>query len=127
MYIRQLNSSGISVAAGTGGDIYVANASEQKLKIMAVYFVPHATTAAHGTNYATLTLTVGGTSMATARTTAADALTGGTVFEFTLTGTAGTALELSANCANMLKCAVTHSGTGAAINGHLLVKCSEIA
>ncbi len=119
-YTRQME-----VAAGTDEDMCVAVA-QANISITAAYIVPDATTAANGTNYASIDVTVGDTaagstnSAVTAMTTASTALTARTKRSFTLSTTVAD-LEVDAGEAIYVEHDQSN-GTGAAVNGLLVIE-----
>jgi hypothetical protein len=114
----------IAVAAGANEDAIVAIPADCRL--VSAQFCPIATSAANGTNYATLTLSksdgAGGsfTAIADAITTETDALTVGTVYDFALT-VADVALGGS------VKLAKTFAASGVAVEGNVTLLLEKVA
>lgn len=102
-------------AAGANGQDSWVNETGSPVLIESIKLDPQATSAADGTNYATLTASIDGTSIGT-RATSADPLTAGTAEYMTLSGT------LVVPAGGRLKIAKTYSGTGVAINTKAFVK-----
>lgn len=80
----------------------------RKLTLKRILLVPNETTAADGSNYLTLTVTNGSTTLAT-RTTESAALTAGTVEALTLVAT----VDLDFSDLGAIKIVKTHTGSGA--------------
>lgn len=110
--------------AGTDGDIYVINRMGGKAKVTHVDFIADANITANDSNYATFTVSVGGTSLGSIETD-----TGGTGDV-----TAGTnePISLSAAGSNLLadgdsvKVAITKTGTGVAVTGVCAVTIERV-
>lgn len=104
------------IAAGTGEDWYVPIAEPGTWKLEKCYFVPWTNETANDTNYTTLSVLNGSTSLGAEATTTADTgnLTAGTPIEIVLTGT-GKDLEFSQGGAIHFRKA--ESGTGLAVDG----------
>lgn len=108
-------------AAGTAGRVsHCPTTSTEKQKLRSLSLLPNATLALDGSNYATISVYIGSTEIATAKTTNSSggtALTQGTVTAFTLTGV-GSQLEVSQ--ASPLSVRVAHTGTGGAVDVQVL-------
>jgi len=107
----------INVAAGAAGEWYAAVPFDGEWKIEKAYFVPDADTPANGTDYTTLALDVGGTTIGSVDTSATG-MTKGTPREISLSG--GAALELTGGT-DVVKITKTESGLGAAVQGRLVL------
>ena len=91
---------------------YLINASLNAAKIKRIYVIPNVTVAAHASNYITLTVKKGSTTLVSRATTVAGgALTAGTVVALTITGTGG---DLERAAAGVFEVAVAKAGTGPA-------------
>lgn len=113
-----------------------ANATEERhgfppaageWKLEEALFVPSTTSAANGTNYATISLLAGtgGTSLATL-TSASVAFTKGTGRVFTLSG--GTALEFTGGAGtDCVEIAITQAASGAVVDGSVILTWRKLA
>ncbi len=108
---RRVVSRYLQGAAGDTPSAYIRNPYGARARIVEVNILPRVTSAASGTNYTTGTLIHTDQAGATvvARSTAATALTKGTVLSLTLTGT-GRTLEVDAD--ESLEWDVTAAGSG---------------
>jgi hypothetical protein len=115
----------LNAAAGTARKVAVAVADSTKVyRLVRLAYLPNAATASDGTNYASLRPYIGASSaVAAARTTASTGLTALTAEAITLTAT-GSDLEFSR--ASPLNLALTHAGTGAAVDVTLLIEAEEV-
>lgn len=119
--IASTKSDRINVTADTDETFYFAQPFAGTWKARAAYLVPNDTTASNGTNYVSVALSANSTTLGTL-TTAATANTAGVARAFTLTG--GTALELAQGACFTV--AVTHPGTGAALDAHVVVELEKV-
>jgi len=85
-----------------------------KWKLLSVQVMPQATLAADGTNYRTVDVQVGGSSVVASMTSAATAFTAGTTRAFTVTGV-GSAIEVTR--AAPLSAVLAHAGSGGTFEG----------
>lgn len=85
-----------------------------KWKFLGAQIQPQATLAAHATDYRTVDMQVGGTSVVTSMTSAATAFTAGTTRAFTVTGV-GSAIEVTR--AAPLSAVLAHAGSGGTFEG----------
>jgi hypothetical protein len=110
----------VSTAADSDEERHVHIPMSGEWRLDSAVISPSTTTAADATNYASITLKRGaaGTAVSSALTTATVALTKGTARAFSLTGTAldFTGGDGSTDC---LEVAVTHPGTGAAVDAQV--------
>ena len=98
---------------------YLLNASLNTAKIKRVYLIPNVSVSAHDTNYITLTVKKGSTTLLSrATTTAGGAMTAGTVITGTITGTGG---DLERAAAGVFEVAVAKAGTGPAYDIDVVV------
>lgn len=113
----------VKAAAGTAENIIWAppNATDV-YRLEALSYVPNATSAANGTNYATVRPYGGSTALAAARTTASVDLTAATAENVTFTD-ASSARDITQ--ANPLKIAVTHAASGVAVNLTVMAQLSK--
>lgn len=95
-----------------------ASGPGSKWKVLGASVVPQVTLAADGTNYRTVDVQVGGTSVVTPLTSAATAFTAGTPRNFTVSGV-GSAIEVtqSAVCSAVLG----YAGSGGTFEGDIEV------
>lgn len=103
-------------ADGTAVEYFI-NPLDDKAKVAAFVIVPNVAIAAHDTNYITITITNGATTLATQTTkvTGGAAMDIGVAITMTLGANGvGTALEVAAG--GVLKVAITESGTGPAFD-----------
>ena len=127
LVVNTLNSSTVTIAAGTAIDCYAMNTMPYKVRVTGVKFLPDVTSAANGTNYLSMVASVAGNAITSALTTADAALTAGTASTLTLTTTGtgtGKGRELAAG--DVVKLAVTHTGTGVAGRGRLYVTVEAV-
>jgi hypothetical protein len=127
---RQVDLLLIRAAAGTvDGDVYV-NPLPVKLRIISGYFTPQAAVTANDTNYATVTLANGATTLHSFDTRTSGSggtgdLAATTPIALTLaTAAVGTILEIAPGAAIKLNKAVTASGV--AIYGRYSLLCEEV-
>jgi len=127
---RQVDLLLIRAAAGTvDGDVYV-NPLPVKLRIISGYFTPQAAVTANDTNYATITLANGVTTLHSFDTrTSGSGGTGDLVATTPIaltfaSGAVGTILEIAPGAAIKLNKAVTASGV--AIYGRYSLLCEEV-
>jgi hypothetical protein len=85
-----------------------------KWKFLGAQIQPQATLAANGTDYRTVDVQVGGTSVVTSMTSAATAFTAGTTRSFSVTGV-GSAIEVTR--AAPLSAVLAHAGSGGTFEG----------
>jgi hypothetical protein len=85
-----------------------------KWKFLGAQIQPQATLAANGTDYRTVDVQVGGSSVVTSLTSAATAFTAGTTRAFTVTGV-GSAIEVTR--AAPLSAVLAHAGSGGTFEG----------
>ncbi len=108
-----------AVAAGTAFTQYAAQPAPGEWELVSAYFTPSSAgaVAVHATNYVTITLKQGSTSLGalTTNSTGGAALVAGTPSAFSLSG--GSALQFGQ--ADPLVIDVAHGGTGGAANGTL--------
>lgn len=98
---------------------YLINASLNVAKIKRIYFIPNVSVSAHDTNYITLTVKRGATTLVSRATTVAGgAMTAGTVIAATITGTGG---DLERAAAGVFEVAVAKAGTGPAYDIDVVV------
>lgn len=98
---------------------YLINASLNAAKIKRIYFVPNVSVSAHDTNYITLTVKKGSTTLVSrATTTAGGPMTAGIVIAATITGTGG---DLERAAAGVFEVAVAKAGTGPAYDIDVVV------
>ena len=98
---------------------YLINASLNAAKIKRVYFIPNVSVTADDTNYITLTVKKGSTTLVSRATTVAGgAMTAGTVIAATITGTGG---DLERAAAGVFEVAVAKAGTGPAYDIDVVV------
>ena len=98
---------------------YLINASLNAAKIKRVYFIPNVSVTADDTNYITLTVKKGSTTLVSRATTVAGgAMTAGTVIAATITGTGG---DLERAAAGVFEVAVAMAGTGPAYDIDVVV------
>tara|TARA_R110000868_G_scaffold122400_1_gene324249 strand:- start:9218 stop:9595 length:378 start_codon:yes stop_codon:yes gene_type:complete len=91
---------------------YAINASLNAAKIKRIYLIPNVSVSASDTDYITLTVKKGSTTLLSRATTVAGgALTAGTVVAATITGTGG---DLERAAAGVFEVAVAKAGTGPA-------------
>jgi len=112
-----------TVAAGTDDAAYAVWPFTEPARVSALRIVPQIAVTANATNYATLSVEIDGTEIATEATTVADLgdLVAGTDIAAALTGS-GTSLEVAQNAVIAFK--KTASGTGVAVgNMALMVLC----
>ncbi len=114
-----------AATAGTAADLFTVNGMPGQAKIVGCYLVADGAITANDTNYATLTLTVGGTTVGTMSTTitagTGDIADGG-VASMTLTA-AGSNLVGQGEA---IKCAITKPGTGVAVAGTVVVALEQV-
>jgi hypothetical protein len=127
---RQVDLLLIRAAAGTvDGDVYV-NPLPVKLRIISGYFTPQAAVTANDTNYATVTLANGATTLHSFDTRTSGSggtgdLAATTPIALTFASAAvGTILEIAPGAAIKLNKAVTASGV--AIYGRYSLLCEEV-
>ncbi len=127
---RQVDLLLIRAAAGTvDGDVYV-NPLPVKLRIISGYFTPQAAVTANDTNYATVTLANGATTLHSFDTRTSGSggtgdLAATTPIALTFAAAAvGTILEIAPGAAIKLNKAVTASGV--AIYGRYSLLCEEV-
>jgi hypothetical protein len=127
---RQVDLLLIRAAAGTvDGDVYV-NPLPVKLRIISGYFTPQAAVTANDTNYATVTLANGATTLHSFDTRTSGSggtgdLAATTPIALTLAAAAvGTILEIAPGAAIKLNKTVTASGV--AIYGRYSLLCEEV-
>jgi hypothetical protein len=127
---RQVDLLLIRAAAGTvDGDVYV-NPLPVKLRIVSGYFTPQAAVTANDTNYATVTLANGATTLHSFDTRTSGSggtgdLAATTPIALTFASAAvGTILEIAPGAAIKLNKAVTASGV--AIYGRYSLLCEEV-
>lgn len=110
--------------AGTDGDIYVINRLGGKAKVTNVDFIAEADITANDSNYATLTVTVDGTSLGSIETDTGGTgdVTAGTNEPITLSG-AGSNLVAEGG---LVKVAITKAGTGVAVTGVCAVTLERV-
>lgn len=127
---RQVDLLLIRAAAGTvDGDVYV-NPLPVKLRIISGYFTPQAAVTANDTNYATITLANGATTLHSFDTRTSGSggtgdLAATTPIALTLAAAAvGTILEIAPGAAIKLNKTVTASGV--AIYGRYSLLCEEV-
>ncbi len=127
---RQVDLLLIRAAAGTvDGDVYV-NPLPVKLRIISGYFTPQAAVTANDTNYATVTLANGATTLHSFDTRTSGSggtgdLAATTPVALTLATTAvGTILEIAPGGA--IKLNKTVAGSGVAIYGRYSLLCEEV-
>ncbi len=113
---------GIVEAADSVDDYYTAVPHAGEWKAETAYFVPSADTAADGSNYVQVELFNGSDSLGSFDTSSTG-LTEGTPRAISLSG--GDALEFTGGT-DAIKAAVTHPGTGAAIEGELVLGFRKI-
>jgi hypothetical protein len=116
-----LKSDRFNLTAATPETFYVAQPFAGTWRARAAYLVPHDATASNGTNYVTVALSANATVLGTL-STAATANVAGTARAFTLAG--GTAGEVAQGASYTV--AVTHSGTGASIDGYVIVELEKV-
>lgn len=98
---------------------YLINASLNAAKIKRIYLIPNVSVSAHDTNYITLTVKKGSTTLLSRATTVAGgAMTAGTVIAATITGTGG---DLERAAAGVFEVAVAKAGTGPAYDIDVVV------
>lgn len=98
---------------------YLINASLNAAKIKRIYLIPNVSVSAHDTNYITLTVKKGSTTLLSRATTVAGgAMTAGTVIAATITGTGG---DLERAPAGVFEVAVAKAGTGPAYDIDVVV------
>lgn len=107
----------VEEAAGTDETLYAGVPFAGEWKLTDAVFIPDTTTGADATDYVTLTVKQGSTTLAS-WSSAAAALTAGTAYPATLAG--GAALEFGGNGADVATIANANTGsTGVAIKGLL--------
>jgi hypothetical protein len=113
-----------SATAGNEDDLYCVNRLGGKAKVSAVDFIADGLVTANDTNYATFTVTVAGTSVATMSTTTTGTgdIADGGVASATLSG-AGSNLVAEGGA---VKCAITKPGSGVAIAGTVCITLERV-
>jgi len=108
----------VKTAAGTSFSVDVpAPGISGEWQAKAINLMPNATSAAHATNYATVSAAQGAIGIATSLTTAAAAFTDGTERNFSLlTSAAAMAAREFGGSTDYLTLAVAHAGAGVAID-----------
>lgn len=121
-----LQASLSETTAGTDEDAYVVMPAGNEWKLEAAYFVPGANVTAHDTNYATLALKQGATSLASESTTTGDTgnLTAGTAIALAMTAGTGSSREFGAG--DVCHVDVDKSGSGAALVGSVSLLFQKI-
>jgi len=126
-----LNSLPVSVkvtgaADGTAVE-YLVNPLDGVGRVSGFTIMPNVAITANDTNYITVTITKGVTTLATQTTqiTGGAAMVIGTAIEMTLGGSAvGTALEIASG--GVIKVAITEAGTGPAFDFKVITKFTHI-
>jgi len=116
----------VETTAGTAETVYVAMPSANEWKLQAAYFAPDANVTSNDTNYATIALKQGATSLASEATTTTDlgSLTAGTAVALAMTAGTGASREFGAG--DSVTVAVTKTGTGAALVGAVSLAFEKI-
>ena len=109
-----MQASLVETTIGTAETAYVAMPSPNEWKLNAIYFAPSTSEAIDATDYATLTVSQGATSLGSLATNAT-ALTAGTAESVALTAGTGASREFGAG--DSVKLAVTKAGSGIAFLG----------
>lgn len=111
----------LTAAAGTANGVYLApDSSTAEWEIESFTVCPNATSAADGTNYASVRGYKGAsTAVTAARTTASTAYTAGTAEAAAITATGADKVITQAN---PLSFRATHSGSGVAVNLSITVR-----
>jgi hypothetical protein len=116
-----------SVAAGTGKTHYLAPpATEGEWRLKAAGFTPTTTAAADGSNYTTLSLKQGSTSLGSLASSAT-AFTAGTTRMFTLSGGLSREFTGSDTAPDLLSAVKADTGTGAVLDGVLHLWWERVA
>jgi hypothetical protein len=114
--------------AGTAETVYAALPAGAfgKAKIVGAEFIPDANRTASDTDYATLAIKVGATTIGSIATTTTGTgnLVAGTAVSITLTGEE--AVPLTAGGSNSCSAAVTKSGSGVAFTGTVVLLCEAV-
>jgi hypothetical protein len=98
---------------------YLLNASLNAAKIKRIYLIPNVSVTASDTNYITLTVKKGATTLLSRATTVAGTgMIAGTVIAATITGTGG---DLERGAAGVFEVAVAKAGTGPAYDIDVVV------
>lgn len=124
--ILTAGTGGAAIAAGTDADLYLANPHSYPVQVERVYIVANAALTANDTNYTTLTLKNGSTSLITARptTVAGTGFTAGEVESQAVLAAAGADLVIEPGAAIVFE--KTDSGSGVAFNGAVVVSCRPV-
>lgn len=119
--LASLKSDRINVAADADETLYVVQPYAGTWKVRKAYLVPHDTTAANASNYVSVALKNGSTTLGTIDTSSTGN-TAGTAREFTLSG--GSSLEVAQG--SVFTVAVTHPGTGAALDAYVAIELEKV-
>lgn len=117
---------GAVLAATASTVVYAPQVEDGTWEVKQAYFVPNATSTAHATDYATLTLATGSDTLGAINTSTGTGATwtAGTPVAISISSSAGTTKERAKGTALKLTCA--QSGSGVAVNGHVYVVLERV-
>jgi hypothetical protein len=112
--------------AGTDEDHYIAIPHAGEWKLDKAYLTPSANVTANDTNYATIAIKQGSSTLASEATTTSDTgnLTAGTAFEMAVLQSAGAGLELGAG--DVIHVDVNKASSGVAVKGWISLSFNQI-